>query len=346
MEPVNVVSAYRLEEALRRRIAAVDRRVVVRDISGLFQRELRWAGEGRLSGGERETLYSALKGAEVLLFPRPPKVLPLEAPQAADLLARSPALRWVHYVGAGLNHFNEMGLWQLGATITNSSGVAAVPIAEHVLYLMLMLVRQAAVNLANKAKRRWEKIQSQELRGKTLGVVGLGHIGQEVARLAKALGMQVLATRRSARPGEALPNVDRLYLRQELRQMLGASDFVLLSLPLTPETRQLIGRAELQAMKPGAYLLNVARGALVDEPALIQALEEGWIAGAGLDVFTQEPLPPESRLWALPNTVITCHDSNHTGTADARIVELFSANLERYLAGQSLSNLVDQAKGY
>jgi D-2-hydroxyacid dehydrogenase (NADP+) len=239
-----------------------------------------------------------------------------------------------------------MGLWELKATVTNSSGVAAVPIAEHVLYMMLNFARKAMVNVVNKANKRWEKIRSFELRGKTLGIVGFGHIGHECARLAKALGMRIITTRRTAAPDSALPTVDKVHPRNDLLKMLAECDFVLLALPLTQETTKIIGAAELRAMKPTAYLINIARGDLIDEPALIQALEEGWIAGAGLDVFAKEPLPPDNRLWELPNTIITCHDSNSTGMADARMVELFCNNLERYLADQPLLNVVDKEKGY
>jgi len=120
----------------------------------------------------------------------------------------------------------------------------------------------------------------------------------------------------------------------------------LISLPLTQETTKIIGAAELRAMKPSAYLMNIARGNLIDEPVLVQALEEGWIAGAGLDVFAKEPLPTESNLWGLPNTILTCHDSSLTGKADTRTVELFCTNLEKYLIGQPLLNVVDEEKGY
>jgi D-2-hydroxyacid dehydrogenase (NADP+) len=346
VKTVNVILAHKLEEVFKRRIAELDRRVKVRDLSDLLRKELRWTDQAKLSGEEREKFYGLLRDAEVLLLPRPPRKLPPDAPKVSDVLSRSSALRWVHYVGAGLNYFNEMGLWELKATVTNSSGVAAVPIAEHVLHIMLIFARKAMVNFTNKANKRWERILSFELRGKTLGIIGLGHIGRECARLSKALGMRVIITRRSAVPNSALPNVDQVYPRKDLLEMLVECDFVLLSLPLTQETYKIIGAAELRAMKPSAYLINIARGGLIDEPALIQALEEGWIAGAGLDVFVKEPLPPDNRLWELPNTIITCHDSNFTGMADARIVELFCANLEKYLTQQPLLNVVDKEKGY
>ena len=346
MKTVNILLGYKLAEGFQRRIAGLDRRVRVRDVSDLLRKELHWTDQAEISSEEREQLYDLLRDAEVLLLPRPPRKLSPDSPKVSDVLSRSSGLRWIHYVGAGLNHFNEMGIWEIKATVTNSSGVAAVPIAEHVLYIMLMFSRKAMVNFANKANKRWVRIHSSELRGKTLGIVGLGHIGQECARLSKALGMRIIITRRSAAPDLDLPNVDKVYPRNDLLKMLAECDFVLLSLPLTQETYKIIGEAELRAMKPTAYLINIARGNLIDEPVLIRALEEGWIAGAGLDVFAKEPLPPDSRLWELPNTIITCHDSNSTGMDDARMVELFCANLEKYLNNQPLLNVVDKEKGY
>jgi D-2-hydroxyacid dehydrogenase (NADP+) len=346
LSTVNVILGHKLEEGFQRRISQLDGRVKVRDVSDLLRKELKWTDQPKISSEEREELYGILRDAEVFLLPRPPRKLPPDAPKVSDILSRSSSLRWVHYVGAGLNYFNEMGIWEIKATVTNSSGVAAAPIAEHVLHMMLMFARKAMANLANKANKHWEKIRSFELRDKTIGIVGLGHIGQECARLAKALGMQIIITKRSAVPDLDVPNVDKVYSPNDLLKMLAECDFVLLALPLTQETTKIIGAAELKAMKPTAYLINIARGALIDEPALIQALEEGWIAGAGLDVFAKEPLPPDNRLWKLPNTIITCHDSNLTGMADARLVELFSTNLGKYLTHQPLLNVVDKEKGY
>ena len=198
MNTVNVILGHSLEQGFQRRISELDGRVRVRDVSDLLRKELRWADQAEISSAERAQLYDLLREAEVLLLPRPPRKLPPGAPKVSTVLSRSSALGWVHYVGAGLNYFDEMGIWELKATVTNSSGVAAVPIAEHVLYLMLMFARKAMVNAANKANKRWEKIRSFELRGRTLGIMGFGHIGRESARLAKALGMRVVITRRSA----------------------------------------------------------------------------------------------------------------------------------------------------
>jgi D-2-hydroxyacid dehydrogenase (NADP+) len=346
LNPVNVILGYKLGEGFQHRISELEGRVKVRDVSDLLKKELRWTDQAEISSEEREQLYNQLRDAEVLLLPRPPRKLPSEAPKVSDILSRSSRLKWIHYVGAGLNYFNELGIWETKAIVTNSSGVAAIPIAEHVLHMMLMFARKAMANFANKANKRWVRMNSFELRGKTLGVVGLGHIGRECAGLAKALGMRIIITKRSAVPDLDLPNVDKVYSKNDLLKMLAECDFVLLALPLTQETDKIIGATELKAMKPTAYLINIARGNLIDEPVLIRALEEGWIAGAGLDVFAKEPLPTDNRLWELPNTIITCHDSNSTGMDNDRMVELFCANLKKYLSNQPLLNVVDKEKGY
>ncbi len=176
----------------------------------------------------------------------------------------------------------------------------------------------------------------------------MGSIGREVARLAKAFGMRVVATRRSAKRLERARYVDMIFPREQLRRLLAESDFVALTLPFTPETNKLIGEEELRTMKPTAYLINISRGDIVDEEALIRALEEDWIAGAGLDVFTTEPLPTDSRLWELSNVIFSPHISGG-GSSGGNVVpatKLFSENLRRYLSGKKLLNVVDKRKGY
>jgi phosphoglycerate dehydrogenase-like enzyme len=190
------------------------------------------------------------------------------------------------------------------------------------------------------------RIPPRELCGKTVGIIGMGHIGAAVAQRARAFGCRVLGIRRSftARGPDAV--ADEAVPPSDLDYLLGESDFVVIAAPLTPETRGLIGEAQLRAMKPSACLINVARGAIVDEPALIRALKEGWIAGAGLDVFVREPLPPESELWDLENLILTPHISGGTEIYSLRATEIFCANLRRYLAGQPLENVVDPNRGY
>jgi phosphoglycerate dehydrogenase-like enzyme len=187
---------------------------------------------------------------------------------------------------------------------------------------------------------------SQELYGKTVGIVGLGHIGEEVARLSKACGCRVIGTRRSATERTRSDDCDEIMPSKDLPALLGKSDFVVLAVPLTNDTRQLIGETELRSMRSNAVLVNIARGAVVDEPALIRALKEGWIAGAALDVFEQEPLPPESELWDMENVIVSPHISGGTEIYNQRAAGIFRENLRRYLAGERLMNLADPARGY
>jgi phosphoglycerate dehydrogenase-like enzyme len=234
---------------------------------------------------------------------------------------------------------------------------------EYVLMMMLAFAHRLPEMVrfqrrAEWAHDLWPEVGAQELRGAIVGIVGYGSIGREVGRLAKAFGMRVLALKRRAGQTEdagwrlpglgdpALEHVDRLLSRDELPALLGESDYVVLSLPLTPETRGMIGAAELGQMKHSAVLINVARGDLVDEAALVEALQEGKIGGAALDVFSQEPLPADSPLWRLPNVLLSPHAADVNAHYDARAIELFAENLRRYLDGRPLLNVVDLAQGY
>jgi len=191
----------------------------------------------------------------------------------------------------------------------------------------------------------WEgRRSSGELCGKTLGIVGLGGIGSEVAKRAKAFGMRVIATRR--RPDRRSEFADEVRGADELGWLLGESDFVAVCSALTHETRHLIGAEELKRMKATAYLINIGRGGLVDEGALVAALRGGEIAGAGLDVFEREPLPSESPLWEMPNVMITPHDAGSSPRSHERLMEVFLENLRRYVAGEPLLNVVDKRAGY
>jgi phosphoglycerate dehydrogenase-like enzyme len=196
------------------------------------------------------------------------------------------------------------------------------------------------------------------LRGATLGIAGYGSIGRAVANLARGFGTRVLATKRSpaekrdagyTHPGAGDPEgaiPERIYGPEGLAEMVGRCDYVVLCLPSTPDTDGVVGERVLRAMRPSAYLVNVGRGTVVDEPALVRALKEGWIAGAGLDVFAREPLPVESELWDLPNVICTPHVSNNTADYERDSLGFFAHNLRRYLAGEPLLNVVDLRRGY
>lgn len=274
-----------------------------------------------------------------------------------------PSLRWIQLHFAGANQLPEW-LWkQDEIVITTASGIHAVPMAEYVFMSVLAYMRRLPRMLRDQhqhhwPKDRWALFANEELRGATMGVVGYGSIGREVGRLAKAFGMRLLAMRRHGGvredrgytvPGTGDPQghlPDTWYTPDQILEMLPQCDVVVVALPLTKETRGFIGERELAAMKPTAYLVNVGRGPTVDEQALIRALHEGQIGGAGLDVFEKEPLPPDSPLWDFENVIISPHISAFSERYDDRAIELFAANLERYLNGQPLYNVFDPARGY
>lgn len=264
-----------------------------------------------------------------------------------DMLARAPRLRWIQSKAAGVDRVADSGIAQRGIVVTNARGVAAVPIAEWILCTMLMFAKRMHLHQKQKLQHVYQREGQPpfSLEGKTIGVLGVGAIGTETARLARCAGMRVLATRRTI-GGPMPPHVDRLYGPGETDQVLRESDFVAVTLPLTAETHHVIGERELRQMKRTAYILNVGRGPIIDEAALAQALREGWIAGAALDVFEKEPLPPESPLWDLDNVIFSPHISGNVDDYDRRVAQVFVENLRRYVAGESLMNIVDLARGY
>lgn len=276
---------------------------------------------------------------------------------------QAPRLRWVQLSSAGADHLLDKPIMRSDIAITTASGIHAVPIAEYVLGSMLAFARRFHMYLPMQQKHEWPKgrwsaLLGGELRGATIGIIGYGSIGREIGRLAKAFGMRVLASKRNpARredtgyrvPGAGdarMEYVDQVFGPDELSEMVSACDYVVAALPLTPETRGLVSESVIRAMKPTAYFVNISRGEVVDEEALIRALREGNIAGAGLDVFRQEPLPPDSPLYDLPNVILTPHISGATAAYNDRATDLFAENLRRYLAGESLLNLVDKTAGY
>ncbi|MFC2060173.1 D-2-hydroxyacid dehydrogenase [Chloroflexota bacterium] len=330
-------------------IAAVDPRVSVKHGVRQFVAELREKGikgeqvdrlekQAGLVKGVEGDLDDLLGEAEVIfggsLFPD-------------NLASRSPNLKWVHILNVGIDRYRSMDFFDSNLIITNSRGCSSISIAEHVLAFMLMLAKDATRLVANKQKKQWERFTTLELRDRTVGLIGLGGIGTEIARLAKGFGMKVIATRRSAvRLETDVSGVDELYPVKDLHKILRNSDFIVIAAPLTTETRGMIGETELRVMKPTAYLVNIARGAIVDESALVRALKEGRIAGAGLDVFTTEPLSPESELWELPNVTLSSHMAAASGRLPQRMVELCCENLKRYLAGEEMINVIDREKSY
>jgi len=260
------------------------------------------------------------------------------------LWERARGLRWLHYSGAGIDHLLFPALVESRVVLTNSRDLYSDAIAEHALALMLALAKRLPEAVTDQAQRRWQHRESELLAGRLLGIVGLGSIGRAVARRAAALGMRVWGSRR--RPGPPTRGVERVLAAAELDCLLEASDYLVLAVPLTPETRGMIGARELRRMKPSACLINVARGEVVDEDALARGLREGWLRAAASDVFEREPLPPTSQLYDLPNLLISPHMAPNAAGWRDRTTGLFLENFARYRAGRRRRNVVDKHRGY
>jgi phosphoglycerate dehydrogenase-like enzyme len=267
----------------------------------------------------------------------------------------APNLRWLQFPGAGVDGLRSSGLLdpQSHVLVTTASGIHATTISEYVFGSMLMfnwkwpqMVRlQDGHVWANSSG--WYNLGGRELGDATLGVVGMGNIGRRIAQLGQAFGMRVVGIRRAFTQDHANdPDLAQSYPPERLQEMLGQCDYVVISVPLTAETEHLIGEAELRAMKPNAYLVNIARGHVVDEQALVKALREGWIGGAGLDVAEVEPLPSNSPLYGMSNVILTPHVAGISVHYEQRLAQVFADNLRRYRAGEPLLNRFDPARGY
>jgi phosphoglycerate dehydrogenase-like enzyme len=267
-----------------------------------------------------------------------------------DQLAAARRLRWIHSPAAGVGGMLFPAMLASPVVITNSKGMSADTIAEHVLAVTLAMFRRLPHAFRSQTAREWAQDAIGEaghklVAGSTILVVGLGAIGGAVARRVTAMGADVIGIRRTGRPGQH-DNAREIATPDRLPDLLPLADVVVLAAPHTRETRGLIGAAELRVMSPDALLVNVSRGQLVDEVALAEALSAGRIAGAALDVFHDEPLPPDSPLWTLPNVLITPHTSGFRPDHWDAATALFAANLQRFDAGQELVNVVDKGVGY
>lgn len=330
-EIIHVVITSPIDPPLLEQIQAVSPRIRVEPVAPWVVAEKK----GEFS--HREELTLLLQRAEVIYgwihqFPK-------------DLPSRTGRLKWIQVMTAGVDRLPEEIL-KSGIRVANASGLHGAAMGEVVLEMMLMFVKDAPACMRMKQDREWRRYRPGLLRDRTVGILGLGAVGAEIARLCKAFGMGVIGIRRSGGAESGIPDVDRVYPREQLPELLAQSDFVVLALPLTKETAGMIGEKELRGMKPTACLINVARGAIVDEGALICALTEKWIAGAGLDVFTREPLPPESPLYAMPNVIFSPHISGDIPDYESRATEVFCENLRRYLADEPFLHEVDREKGY
>ena len=301
---------------------------------------------------QTEMVEAAEGGCDVLFTLRVPD----------ELMKRSPQLKWVQLMSAGADHVLKGLLAERKeVAVTTGSGVAASTIAEYTIASMLAWAHAFPSTMRAQLGREWKRMglmDVEPMRGKTLGVIGYGSIGRETARIARALGMEVLALKRNPDerrdPGWNPPGVGdpdgsiprRWYSPDQCEELLREADFITVTLPLTAHTRAFIGRKEIAAMRPDAYIVNVGRGEVIDQDALIDALREKRIGGAGLDVFEREPLEAESALWDLENVILTPHVSGGFKNYYGICCDLFAANLQRFRAGGPLFNLVDREMGY
>lgn len=306
--------------------------------------ELRVARAAGTAGPLELALEPALQPADREALGRAVAVIALDLP--TDIAALAPRLRLVQAVGAGIEWLVAHRLDLRGVTLTRASGVASASIAEFVLARVLEVAKHLRELEANQREHRWERHHGRSLAGRTFGVVGLGAIGRDSARLARAFGMQVEACRRSTKPGDIDPDVDRLWTADALDELLGRCDVVLCSAPSTAGTHHLFNAERFAAMRPGATFVNIARGSLVQEDDLVAALQSGHLGAAILDVASQEPAPKEHPFWDTPNLYLSPHCSASFEGYTGRLFELFIENLSRMERGEMLHNVVDAQRGY
>ena len=337
-DPIVVVNCFPMPEDRKARLAAISDRLVIRhpDV-----------------GEDHDWAVTGLADPDVqgLLGFSPP-----------DDLSRTPRLRWFQAGSSGVDFLDPAPLLRAGVTVTNGSGVHAVPMGEYALGALLHIAKDVDARQENQRQRAWPNHQptlaGRLLRGRTLVVVGYGSIGRETARLASAFGMRIIAVKSDPgvrhdggwiHPGTGDPDgllPERYVGTQELVSVAAEADYLVAALPGTAATRGTISAAVIGAMRPDAWIVNVGRGSAIDTTALIAALRERRIGGAVLDVFDEEPLPPDSPLWDLPTSIITPHVSGGPAELGSLLVELFAENLRRFAADEPLLNIVDLARGY
>ena len=273
-------------------------------------------------------------------------LIPPDADRARALLAAAPRLRWLHTISAGVERLLIPEIVDRpDLVLTNNTGAYDVPIAEHVVAMLFAASKRVPGHLASQARHDWKgDLEHSELRDATLVILGLGSIGGELARLASGLGMRVLGVRRDA--SRSVPGVERVVPPEQLGELAAEADYLAVTSALTPATRGLLSAEVIARLPSHAWVVNIARGAIVDEPALIAALREHRIGGAALDVFAVEPLPADSPLWDLDNVIVTPHVSNSSPRVRERSLALVVENVRRFKAGEPLLNVVDPAVGY
>jgi len=328
-KPIRIALMTRFDEEGIAAVKALDPRLEVLDYGNVLRGT-------PPEGDEKTAVLNSLAEVEIMVGSNR-----LES----EYFDAAPNLRWFQAMNAGLERLDRAGILQRGFAVTNGSGLASSAIAEWCMAAMFALAKQFPGYTRNQQESRWEYVRGgYALEGKTCGVVGLGAIGRETARRARAMGMRVIASRRTVEGDD--PDCDALMPYSELPSLLAQSDFVVLCVPLTRETHHLIDAAALKTMKPTASILNIARGDVIDQAALVDALREGTIASAALDVTSPEPLPADDPLWSLPNVLITPHVSSASDRRQGTAAALFLDNLKRYLANEPLRNLARPELGY
>jgi phosphoglycerate dehydrogenase-like enzyme len=341
-DPVRVLIATPLEAGYVARIEAVDPRV-----SALYEPAL--LPEPRYPAdhtGTPRVLSEASLRRWAELRAQADVSFDFDWQDPAGMPRNCPRLRWVQGTSAGLGGFlQRTGLAGADLVFTTAAGVHGTPLAEYVLLGLLYFAKDMPTLAARQAGRQWEQHAGGQLAGRRVLLVGLGGIGRQVARLLSAVGVEVCGAGRAGHRYD-VPGVTSYLATDRLDEALPGVDAVVLACPLTEQTRGLIGRSQLALMRPGAVLVNVSRGPVVDEDAMVDALRDGHLGGAFLDVFATEPLPADSPLWELPNVVISPHSASIVPAENELITELFCDNLRRWIAGQPLRNVYDQTAGY
>jgi phosphoglycerate dehydrogenase-like enzyme len=293
-----------------------------------------------LAGNDAEFATAHAASAEVIL------VGPSEGDLLRMIFPLAQNVRWVHSLSAGVEKIMFPELVESPVPLTNGKGVFTGALAEFAIASMLFFAKGLRQLVRNQQAGQWKQFDIELLRGQVLGVVGYGDIGREASNLARAFGMKVVAVRRRAALSNQDPNLERTYPPEGLREMLASCDYVLVTTPLTPQTRGMIGEAELGAMKTSAVIINLGRGPVIVESALVSALTAKRIRGAALDVFDEEPLPEGHPFYSLENVLLSPHSADHTVGWASLAMEVFIENFERFRAGQPLLNLVDKKTGY
>jgi phosphoglycerate dehydrogenase-like enzyme len=357
---INVLVFQTLEDEFCRSIAAVDPRVHVMRVYEPWDETVDPHEEmtllrvnGTRAGGAEprdEVVWRRANDADIdLMLAKAHVLFAFNFP--VEWVDRAPDLRWVQLASAGSDHMFRSGLFtrKPGLMVTTASGVHEVPISEHIVGMVLYFSRGFDLAVRNQAAHKWDRYRPLEAYGQTVCLVGYGPIARRAAALFQALGMRSIAVRASiTEPAAGVEGepVERFYPAAALEEALAQADYVVIAAPRTAQSEHMIGARQLAAMKRDAVLINISRGALVDEAALVEALRGGTIRGAGLDVFEEEPLPESSPLWDMPNVLITPHISGVNPHYNRRVTELFRDNLARFLKGEPLRNQVIEERGY